>query len=206
MKKIGFFLTALMAFCLFCLVSCRQAVVDSDAVRASLSSKLEMFPESRLQDLYKSFFQDRFGPGHIIKDRTSALDYILTELSECDTLIGPIAEPCGWQSNYVRVNLSLVADGTITAEELTDALMSSAKEVREEDIERWKEEWAEIETIIENEYPNIPNLAADKAKILELLASGQYAYHHSEAYVTAYKPHYRIITSDKYKELMATKY
>ena len=106
----------------------------------------------------------------------------------------------------LRQTLSLVADGTITAEELTDALMSSAKEVKEEDIERWKEEWAEIESIIEKEYPNIPNLAADKVKILELLASGQYAYHHSEAYVTAYKPHYRIITSDKDKELMATKY
>ena len=26
--------------------------------------KWEAFPESRLQDLYKSFFQDRLGPGH----------------------------------------------------------------------------------------------------------------------------------------------
>ena len=176
-----------------CLASCRQSLVDSAAVNAAISNQLKTYPESRLQDLYKSFFQDRFGPGHIIRDRESARDYILSELAGADTLIGPRTEPCGWEGNYVRVNLSVVADGLLTADELTDALMTSAKVVEEEDIERWKEEWAEILAIIEKHYPDIPNLEEDKTKIDELLASGQYAYHHSEAYNAAYHPHYRII-------------
>ena len=170
--------------------------MDSAAVKAAISNQLETYPESRLQDLYKSFFQDRFGPGHIIRDRESARDYILSELTGADTLMGPKTEPCGWESNYVRVNLSVVADGLLTADELTDALMASAKEIKEEDIERWKEEWAEILAIIEKHYPDIPNLEEDKTKIVELLASGQYAYHHSEAYNAAYHPHYRIIAKE----------
>ena len=179
--------------------SCSQGIVNPEAVRAAVSSQMESYPESRLQDLYKSFFQDRFGPGHIISDRQSALDYILSELASADTLMGPATEPCGWQGNYIRVNLSVVADGLMTADELTDALISSAKEVTTEDIERWKTEWAEIEAIIEKAYPDIPDLKEDQARIAELLASGQYAYHHSAAYNAAYHPHYRLIAKELLK-------
>lgn len=79
--------------------------------------------------------------------------------------MGPATEPCGWQGNYVRVNLSVIADGLMTAEELTDVLIASAKEVTQEDIERWKAEWAEIEAIIEKAFPDIPDLKEDKARI-----------------------------------------
>lgn len=178
------------------LSSCGQRIVDPKAVRKAVSVQMESFPESRLQDLYKSFFQDRFGPGHIINDRQSAKDYILSELASADTLTGPRTEPCGWEGNYVRVNLSVVADGLMTADQLTDALMASAKEVTDEDIERWKAEWSEIAAIIEKEYPDIPDLLEEKARIDELLASGQYAWHHSAAYNAAYHPHYRIIASE----------
>lgn len=181
--------------CILCLASCKQGMVDSAAVKAAVSTQLETYPESQLQDLYKSFFQDRFGPGHIIRDRQSALEYILSEIAEADTLAGPRTEPCGWQGNYIRVNLSVITDGLISAEELTNALMASAKEVNPEDIEHWKDEWAEIVAIIEKDHPDIPDLAEDKSKIEELLSSGQYAYHHSAAYEAAYHPHYRIIAS-----------
>ena len=176
--------------------SCNRGGVDTEAVKASVSAQMQSFPESRLQDLYKSFFQDRFGPGHIIRDRQSAMGYILSELASADTLMGPTTEPCGWQGNYVRVNLSVVADGLMTAEELTDALIASAKEVKDEDMQSWKAEWEEIVAIIEKGYPDIPCLAEDKSKIEELLASGQYAYHHSAEYNAAYHPHYRIIAKE----------
>lgn len=175
---------------------CRRPMIDSDAVRGTVAAQMTVYPESRLQDLYKSFFQDRFGPGHLISDRQSAPDYVLSELASADTLMGPATEPCGWEGNYVRVNLSIVADGQMTAEELTDALIASAKEVKDKDIEKWKSEWAEIEAIIEELYPDIPGLEKDKARISDLLASGQYTCHHSAAYNAAYHPHYRIIASE----------
>lgn len=183
----------ILVLCLLSLASCTPAVVDPVAVKSAVATQMEYFPESRLQDLYKSFFQDRFGPGHIIKDRTSARDYILSELAEADTLMGPKTELCGWQGNYVRVNLSVIADGQMTVDEMVDALMASAREVAADDIARWKTEWAQIEAIIEKEHPDLPDLAEDKAKIAELLKAGQYAYHHSAPYEAAYHPHYRII-------------
>ena len=186
---------SLLCFLLL-LASCKQQVVDPVAVETAVSTQLEHFPESRLQDFYKSFFQDRFGPGHLIADRESALNYILSELAEADTLMGPKTELCGWQGNYTRVNLSVIADGLMTAGEMTDALMASAKEVTEDDIERWKAEWAQIEAIIEENHPYLPDLDEDKAKIKDLLDAGQYAYHHSQAYETAYHPHYRIILTN----------
>lgn len=189
----------LIVLTILALTGCKRALVDHDAVRAAVSTQMKSYPESRLPDLYKSFFQDRFGPGHIISDRQSALDYILSELASADTLMGPATEPCGWQGNFVRVNLSVIADWQTSAEALTDALMASAKEVAPEDIERWKIEWAEIESIIEKSYPDIPDLAADKTKIAQLLSSGQYAYHHSAAYNAAYHPHYRIIAKESVK-------
>lgn len=49
------------------------------------------------------------------------------------------------------------------------------KPVRSKDLERWKAEWTDIESIIEKDYPGILDLKADKGKIAELLASGQSA-------------------------------
>ena len=178
------------------LTSCTQRIVDSEAVKVAVAAQMESYPESRLQDLYKSFFQDRLGPGHIIRDRQSARDYILSELATADTLMGPRTVSCGWQGNYMRVNLSVIADGLMTAEKLTDALMASAKEVSDEDIYRRRNEWAEIEAIIEKTYPDIPELQVDKVRIDELLNTGQYALHHSAQYNAAYHPHYRIIAKE----------
>ncbi|MGN0201796.1 MAG: hypothetical protein ACI399_02690 [Candidatus Cryptobacteroides sp.] len=179
-----------------CLASCRQSVSDCAAIRRAVSNQLETHPESRLQDLYKSFFQDRFGPGHIIRDRESARNYILSELAGADSLGGPVTEVCGWEGNYVRVNLSVIADSLMSVDELTEALMASAIEVRDEDIEAWKEEWQEILSVIEKHHPEITDMEEDKAMLDSLLASGRYACHHSDAYNAAYHPHYRIIARD----------
>ena len=90
----------------------------------------------------------------------------------------------------------------MTVDEMVDALMANAREVTANDIERWKAEWAQIEAIIEQEYPNLPNLAEDKARIAELLDAGQYACHHSAPYEAAYHPHYRIILKNLLDVLM----
>ncbi len=184
------------------IVGCNRGPVDGEAVEAAVERMLSGFPESRLQDLYKSFFQDRFGPGHIIRDRQSALDYILSEIASADSFYGPVEEPCGWEGNYVRLNLSVVADGKISAEELTEALMESAKEVREEDVQRWKGEWAAILSIIRQSHPDLDGLDEDSAKIDSLLASGQYAFHHSKGYEEDYHPHYRILDADVLRKLL----
>jgi len=190
---------------LLTLVSCQQSGYDTVAIKKAVQEQMETWPSSRLQDLYKSFFQDRFGPGHIIANRQSARDYIASEWEEADTMIGPEVFPCGWEGNYVRVNLSTLEEGKITVDELTDALMASAKPVDDADVEKWKKEWAVILNEIETNYPNIPDILEDKAKIDSLLNSGGYVMHHSQAFEKEYQPHYRIIDTKVFEEMLAEK-
>ena len=48
------------------------------AVRIQLSN----FPESTLQDIYKNFFQDAYGPRHLLSDTVAALSYLKNELQQ----------------------------------------------------------------------------------------------------------------------------
>ena len=99
---------------------------DTLSIRAAIERQMAAYPKSTLQDIYKSFYQEHFGPGHIISDTASARRYLMHELSEMDETSSPYFEPTGSQGDFVRVYLSAVADSLITAEQLLDALIKSA--------------------------------------------------------------------------------
>ena len=60
---------------LLLLASCQGA-----GTREAISRQLEMYPESRVQDIYKSFCQDNLGPGHLIPNKEAAMTYLMEEL------------------------------------------------------------------------------------------------------------------------------
>ena len=61
-------------FCLLCLwVSAAEKVDFDKAVRTAVERQMQFYPKSTLKDLYKNFFQDKFGPGHIISDTTAEI-------------------------------------------------------------------------------------------------------------------------------------
>lgn len=45
--------------------------------------QMKTYPKSTLKDLYKNFFQDKFGPGHIISDTTSAGKFLKKNCCLC---------------------------------------------------------------------------------------------------------------------------
>lgn len=190
-------ITVLLLLCLF---SC-QSNFDKQAIEASVEEQYATYPEMHLQDFYKNFFQDRFGPGHFISDREAALAAINKELAQADTIGCQATELCGWRHNFVRVSLSVVRDSLITAEQLADALMGSAKAVSDEDLRQWKEEWTFILSIIEQKHPNLPDFNQERQSIQQAFASGQYVFHHSKAFNNAYHPHYRLISVEQYNTL-----
>ncbi len=190
------FLSLATLFCFVALTCSCGTSATQDAIRDAVDRQLEEYPESRLQDLYKSFFQDRFGPGHIIKDRDWALEFILEELQEEPSMSGRYNEPCGWENNYVRINLKAVQDSLLSAEELLDAFIQSAEAVPDEKITEWKKEWNTILSVIERYHPDIPGLSKDKESLDSLLSLGLYATHHSNEYRNAYRPHYRIVRQE----------
>lgn len=164
---------------------------DTLSIRAAIERQMVAYPKSTLQDIYKSFYQDRFGPGHMMTDTASARSYLMRELSEMTNTSAVYYEPTGSEGHYVRVYLSAVADSLITAEQLLDAFVRSANMNKAEN-NHWEAEWNCIVDVITKHGIVLNDFDKDVAMLSEASRNCQ-AVHHSRAYNEAYHPHYRIV-------------
>ncbi len=182
-------------FLLILLLACSFSLfgqsIDTLALHSAIERQLVTYPESTLQDIYKSFYQEHFGPGHIISDTASARRYLMRELSEMGKTQSPYFEPTGSQGDYIRVYLSAVANSLITAEQLLDAFVRSANS-RQEPTVSWMEKWETIVSIIQANKIELEGFETDLPLLTEAARNNQ-AVHHSRRYNEAYHPHYRIV-------------
>ena len=185
MRKLVLVLALACSFSLF------GQSIDTIAMRSAIERQLATYPESTLQDIYKSFYQEHFGPGHIISDTASARRYLMRELSEMGKTQSPYFEPTGSQGDYIRVCLSAIADSLITAEQLLDAFVRSANS-RQEPTVSWMEKWEAIVSIIQANKIELEGFETDLPLLTEAARNSQ-AVHHSRLYNEAYHPHYRIV-------------
>ena len=191
MRKLLFFMAVLT------LCGC-----GNKAIRDAVDRQMKQFPQSTLQDLYKSFFQDRFGPGHLIADEAVALRYLQYELASMDSSVGPVLEPTGYRGEYTRVSLSVIRDSLVSMERFFEVFMRSAKGADTVDIAGWECEWRKIEREIRAcGLDTLPHFARDSRVIDSLLNARHYVMHHSERYGRAYRPHYRIIRTELIQDL-----
>lgn len=164
-----------------------------ERIRQSVERQMERYPHSTLRDLYKNYFQDRFGPGHIIADEKAADNYLRYELENAATMEGDDYEPTGYEERFMRVNLSVIADGRVPYDKYLSAFVRSVNGIEPITIEQWREEWAVIDEVINEMNLNLPDYEADRAEIWALLERGEYVMHHSKLFEQHYDPHYRII-------------
>lgn len=188
--------------CLIVLIAgCKQTKDPFEiAVRASVEQQMQQYPKSTLKDLYKNFFQDRYGPGHIVSDTTAAGNYLRNELESYTEIKGERAESLGWEGNYLRVNLSVVKEGKVPYPVFFDAFVRSVNSIRPMPVSEWTVEWNKIEAVIASMHLVLPDYEADKAEICERLSRGEFVGHHSTAFEEAYEPHYRIMSKDIYEQ------
>ena len=197
MRKYSF----LTLFFLFCL--CLSATEKRDfeeAVRVGVSRQMQKYPKSTLKDLYKNFFQDKFGPGHIIGDTASAGNYLRRELASYTECTGDIAEPTGWEGNFLRVNLSVIKNGQIPYATFFDAFVRSVNGIRPVTVDQWQKEWLRIEAIVRSMDLALPGYEADRKEIEERLGRGEFVGHHSKVFEDSYSPHYRIVSKDIFEK------
>lgn len=105
-------------------------------------------------DLYKNYFQDAYGPYHLISDTTHAVIYVnkaLNNLSNKDTLM---LQSLGVNHDYYRINLWLVKEGTILRNVLLEAMVNNVPLGRKLDIQSSRKEWDEVLQIIKATRPN----------------------------------------------------
>ena len=188
----------LMPFLTCCTLSTEKRIENA------INEQLARFPKSNLQDIYKNFYQDKFGAEHAAPSRESAqnyLDYELQNMTDADTI--EFVEKIGWRNDYVRVPLALIKNGKLSADTLMNAFLESAQGNFSENIaDEWAKEWATIVNIIEQNNIKIDNFDADKIRIDSLLQQHPtMALHHSEAFREAYKPHYRIVKKEIFERI-----
>lgn len=170
---------------------------------------ISQYPKATLQDIYKGAFQDKFGPAHILTDRTAVERYINQELKDMDNEKRAnrkkYYEPCSWRGNFYRVDLSVIKDGKVPMDNFVDAFMQSAQGIDTNLTAAWVEEWNEMQKVVHEVAPDIERFSADSLAIASLLSEGKYVVHHSRQFDEAYHPHYRIIRRDLF-EIMILPY
>ena len=181
--------------------SCKET--GGDRIRSAVENQLTEYPKSTLQDLYKNFFQDYFGPGHIVSDTTSAGAYLDSELASFEEAEGTYYEPTGYNGNFYRVNLSVVKEGIISRDVFFDAFVRSVSSIQLMPVEEWQKEWAMIDSVIYTMNLSLVDYAQEREKLFSLLKQGKFVMHHSEQFSKEYDPHYRIIGRDIFlKEIL----
>ena len=179
--------------CLFLLSGTLMASDREKQIIQFIDNELKYYPEAHLADLYKNYFQDAYGPGHIIEDTTQAGKYLDWELQQTDWIDTLSYQALGINHDYYRINLRLVKDGIIPRDTLLQALLKSAKLARNPDLESWKKEWNEVLAVIKKMKPNLPGMETDEKLINQVFSEGDVVMHHSKQYEETYHPHYRII-------------
>ncbi|HBG27455.1 MAG: hypothetical protein A2Y10_02680 [Planctomycetes bacterium GWF2_41_51] len=190
-KKIFIFILPLI----FMNISCEYC--DDAKLSKIIKQEIERYPEQRLVDIYKTFFQGFFGPAHLIRDANSAKEYIGREIAEANEFEDYDFHELPPNGKYVRVNLRLIKEGKISLEDFTEAFVKSAKPVSDEDIEEWKKIWPRVLAEIEKQKHDFSNFEEDKKYINSLLAENKYVVHHSKEFNSKYPSHYRIVSSEK---------
>ena len=166
---------------------------DDKAIRQMCMDIHAQYPLATLQDVYKTCYQDYFGAEHLVNDTASARLYLQRELGKCrttDMSLMPKREPTGFRHRFTRVNLSCVTEGELSENQLLAMFLEAAGNDNAFG-EDWVDEWAKIESIAIKICP----AWADQQLQAELqeAARNKQAVRHSEAFRTAYHPHYRIV-------------
>ena len=169
-----------------------------------LLEQIENHPNQTLQDVYKSCYQDEYGPGHLISNESSAINSLLQEINTIEKDYAPITlfERTGINGNYLRVDLTLVRDGIIPFFVLFRALTISATIGGQKSDENWSTIWSEIVEEIKIQGLKFEHFEEDLANLDTISKSEDKVVHHSEMYENVYHPHYRIIEKNAFEKFI----
>ena len=193
-----------MIFILVLMMGCTPVPVDQEKerIKDAVLQQMESYPHSTLTDIYKGFFQDEFGPGHLLEDTNAAWQYFTRELNSMQSRGRYRAEPCGTGKKFVRVPMDIIKDSLVSPQEYFDAFMESSSAFDMPDIEAWKKEWSAILQVIKELDLGLEGFEEDEKALADMLEGGQAMVHHSARYRELYDPHYRIMTVEAYNKLI----
>lgn len=181
--------------------ACQPASNHTAQIARAVREELRLHPAATLPDLYKFFFQGAYGPGHLIPDPAAARRFLEMELHASAAFDSVLWQPVGVHGEYLRINLKLVKDGILPAEELLAAFVQSANATAPPALAEWQKEWEKILAVIATVAPALPAFAEEKAALQQKLARGEIIGHHSKAYEQHHHPHYRLVSRRHFERL-----
>ena len=169
-----------------------------------LREQIENHPNQTLQDVYKSCYQDEYGPGHLISNESSAINSLFQEINSIEKDYNPptLIEKTGIYGNYLRVDLTLVRDGIVPFFVLFRALTISAAIGGQKSDKNWDKIWNEIAQAIIDSDLRFENFEEDLKRLEIISKSDDKVVHHSEMYENTYHPHYRIIEKNVFNDVI----
>lgn len=167
---------------------------SDDAIDKALASQISRYPKAQLADIYKNFFQDYFGPGHILSDKAKSKAYLDSELAEGAPYEGPDYELTGADGNFVRVNLSVIGEGKVTYDDYLSLFFESISGIVPPTPDQWRETWQHIDNRIQLHGYHFTNEKDDRRMIEDKMRNGDFVVHHSDIYNATYHFRYRIFS------------
>lgn len=167
----------------------------------ALASQINNYPKAQLADVYKNFFQDYFGPGHILSNKDKSKAYLDSELAEGAPYEGPEYEFTGATGNFVRVNLSVIDEGKVNYDDYLSLFFESISGIQPPTADQWRETWQLIDYRIQHHGYHFINEKEDRRMIEDKMRNGDFVVHHSDTYNDTYHFRYRIFSRplfDKY--------
>jgi hypothetical protein len=174
-----------------------------------------------LTDIYKLYMQSIYGPGHIIRDKESAKEYLQIELSQKDDYISKyqansenvvlhnykdkfktisnneiicpcIILTCNPVYSYIRLSLQVIKDKIVSFNDFFDSFIYSVEVQSSITEDEFIANWFAIYEKISEKY-NI-NKIKEEANFIKInLLRRNFLFSHSKEYHQNYFPSYRII-------------
>lgn len=166
-----------------------------DSINKALDYQIKNYPVSQYRDVYKNFMQDFYGPGHLLTDTAASGRYLCKELEEGAPFDGPLYEPTGYKGNFMRVNLGLIADGTIPYDLFFRTFVESIQGIQPPEDSEWMRTWEKIDSVLTVRNLSFQNEEEDRKALSAQFAEGDYVVHHSQRYNDSVRFHYRIIST-----------
>ncbi len=161
--------------------------------------EFHFFPVSDFTDIYKLFYQDYFGPGHYLCDHQKIIEYIETELTQCQYKSGtvPYIHNISCLNNFLRIDLNWIIRGSISVAKMAELFYESSKGELYQPLP-WGEYWLDICAILGAEKIDFNPY---EYKLLSDLSKENMGIHHSKLYRFHYDPHYRIIKKELWQKV-----
>ncbi|MBT4575288.1 MAG: hypothetical protein HOB92_02350, partial [Candidatus Cloacimonetes bacterium] len=97
--------------------------MQNEEIIKLINSEFTLHPRAQLIDYYKLFFQGTFGPGHIISDKNSVIEFLKNELDKSTIFEEKDYQKISYINDFYRVNLNVINEGMISFDDFVDAFL-----------------------------------------------------------------------------------